>query len=197
MMRQPTFEEVATAEGSVPADAEAAFALHGDFVWRVLQRLGVREADLEDMTQEVFVVVHRQIGAFDGRSRMTTWLYGIAFRVASTQRRRAWVRREQSTAEIPDAPAIGADPEEQLSDAQERQKLAEVLDLMTMEKRALFVMFELDEMSCEDIARVMEIPVGTVHSRLHHAREDFRGALKRWQARQHGGGRRWSLGRRS
>jgi RNA polymerase sigma-70 factor (ECF subfamily) len=175
---------VSLPASAVPRDAQEAYALYADFVWRTLQRFGIREADLEDVLQEVFMVVHRQLGAFGGRSQATTWLYGIALRVASTHRRRAWVRRELPTAELPEGPSTSAGPEQSLGDAEERRKLTEILDLMDLEKRAIFVMFELDEMPCEEIAQLLGVPVGTVHSRLHAARRDFRGALKRWQARR-------------
>ena len=56
---------------------------HADFVWRSLQRLGVRDADLEDMIQEVFIVVHRRLDAFDASSHLTSWLFGICVRVAA------------------------------------------------------------------------------------------------------------------
>jgi len=184
-MTQPmTCDELLAPPDDPPRDARAAFEQYGDFVWRVLQRLGVHDADREDITQEVFVVVHRQIGGFDGRSRMTTWLYGIAYRVVSTHRRRAWVRRELPTADVPETAAAAAGPEQAVSDAEERQKLGEVLDLMDLEKRAVFVMHELDELSCDEIAAALAIPVGTVHSRLHHARDAFRAALKRWHAQK-------------
>src|SRR4051812_17880892 len=66
-----------------PVDVAAIHAAHGDFVWLSLQRLGVRDSDLQDMHQEVFVVVHQRLHTFDGSARMTTWLFGIAMRVAS------------------------------------------------------------------------------------------------------------------
>jgi RNA polymerase sigma-70 factor, ECF subfamily len=180
----------------VPRDAADAFARHGDFVWRTLQRLGIRDADLEDVMQEVFVVVGRQLGGFAGSSKVTTWLYGISIRVASTHRRRAWVRREVPTSEMPDGPTAEAGPDDQLEMARERRQLREVLDMMSVEKRALLVMFELDEMSCEEIADVLGVPTGTVHSRLHAAREEFKSALHRWRARSRPPGvSRWSFGR--
>jgi RNA polymerase sigma-70 factor (ECF subfamily) len=169
---------------AAPRDVANVFMRHGDFVWRTLQRLGVRDSDLEDVTQEVFVVVHRQLAAFGGRSSLTTWLYAICTRVASTHRRRAWVRRELPTAELPDAPSPAAGPETSLDDARARRKLGEILDLMDLEKRSLFVMFELDEMPCEEIAEILGVPVGTVHSRLHSARLEFKNALRIWRARQ-------------
>src|SRR5215831_12264435 len=67
------------------------------FVWRALRRLGVAERDVEDVCQEVFMVVHRKIGEFEGRSTVRTWVYGIAIRVASDYRKRSHVRREVVT----------------------------------------------------------------------------------------------------
>src|SRR6188474_2580416 len=70
---------------------------HFRFVWRSLARLGVRESDLGDVTQEVFVIVHRKLSEFEGRSKVTTWLFGIAMRVARDHRQSAVVRREIAT----------------------------------------------------------------------------------------------------
>ncbi len=183
-----------------PRGAAEIAELHGDFVWRSLQRLGIPSADLEDVFQEVLIVVHRQLGTFEGRSKMTTWLYAVCVRVASTHRRRAWLRREQPTAQPPDRATSGPGPEELLNDAQERRALREILDLMDPEKRAAFVMFELDELPCEQIAEILGVPVGTVHSRLHAARSEFQASLRLWQARQEGRKPRrsfWPFGRTS
>jgi RNA polymerase sigma-70 factor (ECF subfamily) len=183
MMRIPTLEDTheMSVRDDVPSDVAEVFARHGDFVWRTLQRMGVRDADLEDLAQEVFMVVHRQLAGFRGRSRMTTWLYGISARVASTHRRRAWVRRELPASDWNEE-SSSAGPEEALGLAEERRMLAEVMELMDIEKRWLFVTFELDEVPCEEIATILGVPVGTVHSRLHAARREFSAALKRWHA---------------
>ncbi len=158
---------------------------HADFVWRSLQRMGVRDADLEDQMQEVFVVVHNRIGSFDGSSRMTTWLFGIALRVAAAYRRRSHRRHEQVVADVPE-PALPAQdgPEDAAIAREARARLLEILDLMDLEKRAIFVMFELEELSCDAIAETLGVPVGTVHSRLNTARKDFQAALKRFSARE-------------
>lgn len=163
---------------------------HGDFVWKSLQRLGVREADLEDMAQEVFVVVHRRLHTFDGSAKMTTWLFGICTRVAAGYRRRAYLRRERSVPDVPDD-AGGDDargPEEEASARQSRALLDRLLAELDVEKRAVFVMFEIDELSCDEIAAVVGVPVGTVYSRLHAARKAFAKALARHQARASRGG---------
>jgi RNA polymerase sigma-70 factor (ECF subfamily) len=168
-------------------DILAIHEKHADFVWRTLQRMGVREDDVEDQLQEVFVVVHNRLGSFDGSSRMTTWLFAICMRVAAAYRRRAHRRREQVVAEVPDAePAQhgGDDPEDAAMARQARARLLAILDLMEVEKRAIFVMFELEEMSCEAIATMLGVPLGTVHSRLNAARKEFQAALKRFTARE-------------
>jgi RNA polymerase sigma-70 factor (ECF subfamily) len=158
---------------------------HADFVWRTLQRMGVRQADVEDQMQEVFVVVHNRLQSFDASSRMTTWLFGICIRVAAAYRRRAHRRREEVVADVPEQEPPGeGGPEDAAMVRQARARLLAILDLMDLEKRAVFVMFELDEMSCEAIAELLDVPVGTVYSRLNAARKDFQAALKRFTARE-------------
>ena len=90
----------------------AIHAEHGDFVWRSLQRLGVRDADLDDMLQEVFIVVHRKLDSFDHSSRIRTWLFGICLRVAAGYRRSARFRREELSDRLPETRDAAANPEE-------------------------------------------------------------------------------------
>jgi RNA polymerase sigma-70 factor, ECF subfamily len=158
---------------------------HADFVWLTLQRLGVRDADVEDVLQEVFVVVHRRLHTFDGSARMTTWLFGICVRVAAAYRRRAYFRREQAMAQIPEqATAEEASPEAAAQGREARERLHAVIESMDLEARALFVMFEIDEVSCEEIAEMLGVPLGTVYSRLHAARQAFQKSLARFEARE-------------
>ena len=157
---------------------------NADFVWRMLQRMGVRDSDIEDQLQEVFVVVHHRLHTFDGSARMTTWLFGICARVAAAYRRRAHRRREEVVADVPEGDVERGSPEDAVIAQQARTRLLGILDLMDLEKRAIFVMFELDEVPCEAIAEILGVPVGTVHSRLHAARKDFQAALTRFSARE-------------
>src|SRR5262245_36440647 len=165
-------------------DAASLYAEHAQFVWLTLQRLGVREPDLEDLLQEVFMVVHQQLPNFEGRSKATTWLFGIAFRVAAAHRRRAYRRREELGNEKAEQIASLDDPEELTQALQARRLLDTALDSLDLEKRAVFVMFEIDGLSCQEIAKIVDVPVGTVYSRLHSARADFQKALGRFKARQ-------------
>jgi RNA polymerase sigma-70 factor, ECF subfamily len=165
-------------------EVSRVYEAHAPFVWASLQRMGVRDADLDDVLQEVFVVVHQKSATFDGSSKMTTWLFGICLRVASAYRRRGFRRNETCVAEPgAEAPAVSASPEEAMANAQSRRRLDLLLDELDVDKRAVFVMFEIDEMPCDEIAQIVGVPVGTVYSRLHAARKDFQRALARMHAR--------------
>lgn len=155
------------------------------FVWRSLRRLGVRESDIADTVQEVFVVVHRKLPEFQGQSKMSTWLFAISMRVASDHRRSAVVRREIAT----EGSILGehADPAADVgADAERREKQAlldKILDEMPDEQRTVLVLFELEGMSGLEIAELVDCPIGTVHSRLRLARDSFRRAVARVDAR--------------
>ncbi len=179
------FRRTAPAE-SGEAFVRRAHEAHGDFVFRTLQRFGVRDADLEDMTQEVFMVVLRKWHTYDREVKMTTWLYGIAMRVAAGQRRRAWVRREEPTSELPHE-TDEASPESALVAARRAQALEEVLGALDVDARAIFVMFEIEGLSAQEIGDVAGIPVGTVYSRLHYARKKFEQAAELRRRREERG----------
>jgi RNA polymerase sigma-70 factor (ECF subfamily) len=119
-------------------------------------------------------VVHRRLDSFDGSSAMTTWLFGICLRVVLGWRRHRR-RHPEIPTESPDADqhADGRSPEEHAMAAQAKAMVARALDELDPEKRAVFVMFELEELSCVEIAAMIGVPVGTVYSRLHAARAAF------------------------
>lgn len=154
------------------------------FVWRSLRRLGMSEADVPDAVQDVFIVVHRKLSEFEGRSKVTTWLFGICMRVARDRRRLAHARYTVSD----DGAALeradeSADVGVEVERRQGFQLLEAILDEMPMEQRAVFTLFELDSLSGEAIAELLDIPLGTVYSRLRIAREHFRKAIARRDAR--------------
>lgn len=174
---------------SEPARLDVAWVYqnHRDFMWLNLHRLGVPEADLPDVMQEVLWVVHRRLGAFNGDSKLTTWLFGICLRVAAAQRRRAHVRRERLTADPPEAASssLAADQVGPALDA--RWRLERLLGELALPLRAVFVMFEIEGVDCARISDELGIPLGTVHSRLHKARKAFKRAharLERSEAHQ-------------
>lgn len=183
MTRSPDDDDANDAPAAAPADLREIHDAHGDFVWRSLQRMGVRDADLADVYQEVFLVIHQRLHTFDGSARLTTWLFGVCLRVASQHRRRAWVRRERPT-DAPDARVDTAPaPDEALDARQRADRLRALLDALDPERRAVFVMYEVDGMTCEEIAAVVGAPLGTVYTRLRAARKDFEQAAARLRAR--------------
>jgi RNA polymerase sigma-70 factor (ECF subfamily) len=150
------------------------------FVWRSLRRLGVEERELADAAQEVFLVVFRKLPELDLQSRLSTWLYAVCLRVASDWRRRAHRRHEQVGAEAEESTAIPEDASH-LNDL--RTLLWRALDAMSLEQRAVFVAFELEGMTGDEIASALEVPTPTIHSRLRLAREKFRAVVERERAR--------------
>lgn len=141
-------------------------------MWRVLARAGVRDADLKDALQEVFIIVSGKVDTLEDDTKPTTWLYGIAVRVAANQRRKVARKREDLTdASGEEVPASSRrNPEEQMSRAQARAQLAEMLEALPADQRIVFEMFELEEMACPQIAEALGIPLGTTYTRLRAAR---------------------------
>jgi RNA polymerase sigma-70 factor (ECF subfamily) len=171
-----------------PASVVQVHAEHGDFVWVSLQRLGARDADLEDLFQEVFVVVHRRLSEFEGRSRVTTWLFGICLRVVAAHRRKAHTRLELPMDVPPDrADAAHRMPDAALARRQAATRITVILDGMDLEKRAVFVMAVLEELPSDEIAAILGVPVGTVYSRLNAARAELAEGLERWARAGRGG----------
>ncbi len=181
-----TTEVAAIAEPSaVPAspDLRTLFVMHAGYVWNSLRRLGVPPADLEDLTHDVFVEVQRHLGDFQTARPVRPWLFGFAFRIASAHRRRAHRRRE-----IPGEPERAPDPlplpDEAFATSERRQLLARALEYLPIERRAVLVLYEIDGVDIETVARTLGIPVNTAYSRLRVARDELRAAVTRLRLRQ-------------
>lgn len=154
---------------------------HFDFVWRSVRRLGVREAAMDDAVQEVFLVVHRRLPEFEGRSSLKTWLYGIAVNVARniarTQARRG---AEELPVSVEDTRTPG--PARHAENREAVALLYRLLDKLDEPKREVFVLAELEQLSAPDIAEALGVNLNTVYSRLRAARRDFEAALQRHRA---------------
>ncbi|MFT3776625.1 MAG: sigma-70 family RNA polymerase sigma factor [Minicystis sp.] len=179
---------VACAEVAVPS-FEAVYEQCFDLVFRNIRRLGVPEAGVDDAVQEVFLVVHRRLAEFEGRSSLRTWVFSIVARVAKDHRRT--LRRKSPHARGPDA-AVDADtvPDERAADPHARTERSEgvrllhrVLDALDDDKRAVLVMAELEQMSAPEIAEALGENVNTIYARLRAARRDFEQAAQRERAR--------------
>jgi RNA polymerase sigma-70 factor, ECF subfamily len=182
-------DDVMPRAGARSLDLASVHAEHGGFVWTTLQRFGVAEPDLEDAFQDVFLVVQKRLAEFDGACLLTTWLFAICRRVASTYRRRALRHRERDFDAASEVADTSGSPEDLVAKREAEKQLAQILDAMDLDRRAVFVMFEIEEMSCNAIAAIVGVPVGTVYSRLHAARNEFTRVLEKEQARHGRGGR--------
>lgn len=157
-----------------------------DFVWRSARRLGVDEPAVDDVAQDVFLVVHRRLADFEGRSSLKTWLFSITLRVVSDWRRTR--RRKGGLSPLPDDDALAdrqsVEPGRVLEKAEAVRLLHRLLDELDEDKRAVFVLAELEGQTAPEIATGLGIPVNTVYSRLRVARERFESALARHRARE-------------
>lgn len=183
--------KAAAAVRSEHASAEAAalfgelFAVHHAYVHRSVMRLGVPARDAEDVTHDVFVVVHRKLAGFDRARPAKPWLFAIAARVTADFRRLARHRHEWVDATLEQSrPA----PEGERADAQleardARAFLIAALQAVAEERRPVLVMVDLDEMSVPEVADALEIPLNTAYSRLRLAREELAAAVHRMRAR--------------
>jgi len=172
---------------STPSEAypEALFRSvyvdHVQFVFSVLLSFGVSLNVVEDAVQDVFVVVHRRLGEFEGRAKHRTWLFEIALRVAHDYRRSA---RRRPTEALSEGVADHAPTPADLAVAHEAlAHVAEILDGLDDEKRAVIVLADIHGMTANEIAEVVGVNVNTVYSRLRLAREAFEKALARQRAK--------------
>jgi len=146
------------------------FDEHGRYAFRVLRHFGVRDADLEDVCQEVFVTVHRKLESFEGRSSVRTWLYRICQNAASDHLRRAHVQREIAVdVTAPEnAHLAGSDPGEPNIEA--RSMVEFLLGRLDEQKRHVFVLYEIEGLTMKEVCEVLNCPLQTAYSRLHAAR---------------------------
>jgi RNA polymerase sigma-70 factor (ECF subfamily) len=192
---------VATVLPAAHADAQAnappvgvtfdeVYAEYFEMVWRAARRLGTPEASVDDVTQDVFLVLHRRLPEFDeARASLRSWIYGVVVRVVRDHRRT--FRRKESrnvplvTDAVSEAPVPSPAPAP--SDVAERNEafalLCALLDELDQDKRELLVLSELEEMTVPEIARVLGANVQTVYSRLRAARKAFDQAYARHLAR--------------
>ncbi|MDI1451323.1 sigma-70 family RNA polymerase sigma factor [Polyangium sp. 6x1] len=180
---------VAPVEGEAAARFRAIRDEHFEFVWRSVRRLGVPDADVDDAAQQVFIVLSRRLDEIAAGSERA-FLFGTAMRVAMQVRRTLRRRGEVSLSEDASAgpalepPDTGPDAEELLAQRRARAMLDEVLETLPLDVRAVFVLFELEEMRVPEIASLLGIPLGTAASRLRRGRELFQEELTRLQARK-------------
>ncbi len=168
----------------MPASARLAemFRQHVDFVARSLRRLGVAEPDLEDATQEVFVVASRKLSTIELGAEKA-FLFGTAMRLASNARRSRRRSRESLGVDTADEADVAPAAEELLDRRRARETLDGLLSALDDDARAVFALHEIEGLTAAEIATIVGIPPGTVASRLRRARVQFDEGLAALQAR--------------
>jgi RNA polymerase sigma-70 factor (ECF subfamily) len=165
----------ATHDEDAATQVAALYETHADLVYRNLIRLGARASDAADLLQETFLVVHRRWSELDPSQPVEGWLWGVAVGLVRNYRRRAFRRSEQNDVGIEAFHEVT--PELDLVRARQRRDIARAIDALDPEKRAVFVMFEIEGLTGQGIATSLGLPIGTVHSRLFAARRELTAAL--------------------
>ena len=181
----------ALRSSSFPHDFRAFYDLWFEDVARWIRALGGPEADSDDIVQEVFLVVRRRIEAFDGVNP-AGWLYRITRRQVRDLRRRAWVKHIFTRRRVEDPDRLqhgGGSPAAGLELRDQRQILQTILGKIREERRLTFVLFEIEGLRGDEIARIQNVPVNTVWTRLYHARKDFLALAAKYRKTQRAGER--------
>jgi len=176
-----------TPPADVP-DFRAVYDAWFEEVSRWIRALGGLEADRDDIVQEVFLIVRRKLSSFDG-ANMAGWLYRITRRQVRDFRRRSWVKHifNRRTVAEPDHLEHGAaGPAAALEHKDDQRVLQMILGKMKEDRRSAFVLFEIEGLSGDEIARIQSVPLNTVWTRLHHARREFFALAAKYQRGQRG-----------
>jgi RNA polymerase sigma-70 factor (ECF subfamily) len=162
----------ALAQGDISA-LGTIYDRHRSSVVQFVARALNNRADVEDVVHATFLTAVRAARSFDGRESARPWLLGIAGRLVH-RRRRSLMRLGRAMGELMWHQARNwVDPTQQLRARDEVSRLADGLKKLSEAKRVVLLLAEVENLSCEEIAEALEIPIGTVWTRLHHARKDL------------------------
>lgn len=159
----------------------AFFEEHSRFVTRVVRRFGGAHIDLEDAVQDVFLVLFQKLHEFEGRSELRTWIYRICRNVASEHRRRHSVRTRlaELATRLAFWKSTPSTPAETLGARRDWALMEKTLEQLSEKRRETFILCELEQLSGDEAAEVLGVPVATVRTRLFHARKDFHETAQR------------------
>ena len=171
---------------------ESIYRQYFDFVWSSVRRLGVSQASLDDLVQEVFLVIHARLHTVYHPKALRSWIYGITRRTVSNYHRTRRVKEASGAllAVEPSAQPLPRTPFDLVEHKDQVRLLFRLLEELDEPKREVFMMAELDELTVPEIAEALELPLNTAYSRLRAARHAFEEALARQSARREGGGGR-------
>ncbi len=186
-LERPNNTQTAGPLAGLEEPLEQIYVAHFSFVWRSLRRLGVPASQLEDAAQDVFLVVHRRRGDFEGRSSIKTWLYGIVLRVAKDHRRaeaRHATRVEGLTEHLSSHPVREILPAEQAERREANRTVSTILSTLSGPHREVFALVELEGISVPEAAEALGIHLRACQRRLRAAREAFNAALEKHLAEE-------------
>jgi RNA polymerase sigma-70 factor, ECF subfamily len=174
-MSVPAPALVMPARETTPASFEEAYRSYADTTARWAQQLGGWSVDVDDVVQEVFLVVSRQLGRFRGEARFSTWLFEITRKITANHRRRHRWRfwHTQAPHGADSAPSGDPLPDAELERRQTIQQLYQVLDKLPEKYRTVLVLYELEGLSTQEISELCQLNVSTVRVQLGRARECF------------------------
>jgi len=178
---QTTFGGPATllaCDASDRTRIEALVRGHFDLVWRYLRRLGLSDADAEDAAQQVFLLTSKKLARVEPE-RERAFLLGVAVRVAADARKARQRRRTEPEAVLERAQHPGPTPEQALEQQRACELLDRLLEEVDQEARAVFVLYEIEGLTLQEIACALKCPQGTVASRLRRGRTKFEAAVAR------------------
>jgi len=166
-----------------PGRLEGWFRDHFDTLWRLAFRLGVPEESVDDVVQEAFITADQRAAEI-ARGSERAFLIGVTVRVCANQRRRQKLRRERTSELTHEGSSPGpADAEQLLAQKQLRELLDVALDALPPEQRSVLVLHEVEGFSAAEIAELLQLPMGTVGSRLRRARDKFSKAAARLRSK--------------
>jgi RNA polymerase sigma-70 factor (ECF subfamily) len=179
----------ARAEGHEPTgenhlDFNEIYEQEFGYVWKSLQRLGIRGSDLPDLTHEVFLRVFRGLDDYDPLRPLRPWLFGISFRTASEHRRAQYRHRE--VGEVDQAASDAPSADQVVSAEQDRRLVLKALESLSMERRAVLVLHEIDGLTVPEISQALGVRLNTAYSRLRRGLIDFEKAVRRLRRENHG-----------
>src|SRR5271157_1771562 len=158
------------------------YKLYFNFVWSCTRRLGVSEAETDDVVQEIFIVIHARLNTLERPESLRSWIYGIVRRTVSTYHRAKRAKlastltlNTEHDVQYPQLPS----PQQLAEQSDQVRLLWSLLEKLDAPKREVFVLAELDEMTVPEIAVATEVPLNTVYSRLRAARQELEEALAR------------------
>jgi RNA polymerase sigma-70 factor (ECF subfamily) len=159
----------------------AGFERERSYVCHSLRRLGIPPAHVEDLAQDVFVKAFQSFTTYDPSRPLRPWLFGIAFRLSTNFRKQAVFKYEETGAELPEVACDKGGPEQSLSARQARELILRSMDPLDPDRRAVFILHDIDGLSVPEAALALDIPVNTAYSRLRAARAQVIEEVRRLQ----------------